>query len=172
VNCSAALGAEQESCSGWWGTRPLRRPPGLRRLQRIESESRTTSLGFESERLGRRYFSLFKQGELDRLLALCHPDVEVVLKSVRPGDVVRGRQAFEALATELLDSYYEAVPEVFRPLDAERLVVEGRVRWMDDERVLRDDPMIWAIEFRDGLVFRSTPARSVAEAEAILAAPR
>jgi len=41
---------------------------------------------------------------------------------------------------------------------------------MDNERVLRDDPMIWALAFRDGLVWRSTPAYSVAEAEAILSA--
>jgi hypothetical protein len=41
---------------------------------------------------------------------------------------------------------------------------------MDDERVLRDDPMIWALQFRDGLLFRSLSARSVIEAQAILAA--
>ena len=57
------------------------------------------------------------------------------------------------------------------PIDGERIVVEGRMRWMDEERVLRDDPMIWALEFRDGLLFRSTPAHSVLEAEALLAAP-
>jgi hypothetical protein len=31
--------------------------------------------------------------------------------------------------------------------------------------------MIWALEFRDGLLYRSTPAHSVVEAEALLAAP-
>ena len=39
---------------------------------------------------------------------------------------------------------------------------------MDDERILRDDPMIWALEFRDGLLWRSTYAHSVLEAEALL----
>jgi hypothetical protein len=32
--------------------------------------------------------------------------------------------------------------------------------------------MIWAIEFKDGLLYRSAPAQSVVEAEALLAAPR
>ena len=69
------------------------------------------------------------------------------------------------------DRFFETHPDVFRPIDEERIVVEGRMRWMDDERVLRDDPMIWALEFRDGLLYRSTPAHSVLEAEALLTAP-
>lgn len=72
---------------------------------------------------------------------------------------------------EIARRLYEPVPDVFRPLDAQKVVVEGRIRWIDDERVLRDDPRIWAIEFRDGLLFRSTPANTVVEAEAILSAP-
>jgi len=43
---------------------------------------------------------------------------------------------------------------------------------MDDDRVLRDDPVVWAFQFRDGLVSRVTPVQSVAEAEAILAGSR
>jgi hypothetical protein len=41
------------------------------------------------------------------------------------------------------------------------------MRWIEDERVIRDD---WAIEFRDGLLLRFVPARSVLEAETPLAA--
>jgi hypothetical protein len=64
------------------------------------------------------------------------------------------------------------VPEVFRPLDDERIVVEGRMRWMDEERILRDDPVIWALEFREGRLRRSMSAQTVLEAEALLASRR
>jgi hypothetical protein len=44
------------------------------------------------------------------------------------------------------------------------------MRWMNEDRILRDDPVILALEFRDGLLFRSTPAQSVLEAQAMLSA--
>ena len=125
----------------------------------------------ESERLARRYFALFGRRETDKMLDLVHPDVEIVLKSTRPGEVLRGREAVVAFVEEIGGRFYESHPDVFRPIDDDRIVIEGRMRWMDDARILRDDPMIWALEFRDGLLFRSTPAQSVLEAEAILAAP-
>jgi ketosteroid isomerase-like protein len=126
----------------------------------------------ESERLARRYFSLFRRGESARALELVHPEVEIVLKSVRPGDVLRGREQVAEFVDEISGRFYESQPDVFRPIDDERIVVEGRMRWMDEERVLRDDPMIWALEFRDGLLYRSAPAQSVVEAEALLAGRR
>jgi len=61
---------------------------------------------------------------------------------------------------------------VYRPLDDERVLVEERLRWTDDARILRDDPVIWALVFSDGLLLRSTPAQSLAEAEALLATDR
>lgn len=101
------------------------------------------------------------------MLELLHPDVVV---AVRPGHVVRGREAAQRLLAEDLGGrLYEPAAEVFRPLDERRVAVEGRIRWTDDERVLRDDPIVWALEFRDGLVYRSLGAHSVAEAEALLA---
>jgi hypothetical protein len=126
----------------------------------------------DSERLARRYFALFRRGETAGVVDLLHRDVEVVLKSVRPGDVLRGREQVAEFVDEISGRFYEAYPDVFRPLDDERIVVEGRLRWMDDERVLRDDPMIWALEFRERLLYRSAPAHSVVEAEALLSAGR
>lgn len=124
----------------------------------------------QSERLARRYFSLYARGETERLLELVHPDVEIVLKSAG-GEVLRGRDAVAAWLGETASRFHETHPDVYRPVDDERVVVEGRMRWMDEERVLRDDPVIFALEFRDGLLFRSTPAQSVLEAHALLSAP-
>ncbi len=92
----------------------------------------------------------------------------MTLKTVRPGEVLHGRDEVVAFARELVDQYYETQADVFKAIDARHVVVEGRIRWMDEARVIRDDPMIWAIELRDGLLWRSTPAQSVLEAEVIL----
>ncbi|HEY7732104.1 MAG TPA: nuclear transport factor 2 family protein [Gaiellaceae bacterium] len=125
----------------------------------------------ESERLARRWFALVEQRSFDQLKQLVHDDVVIVSK-VQAGRVVEGREAVagffeEALAVNL----YESVTEVFAPLDESRVIVEGRLRWIDDDRVIRDDPVVWALEFRDGLLLRFVPARTAVEAEAILAQP-
>jgi ketosteroid isomerase-like protein len=120
----------------------------------------------DSERLARRYFALSGRDDTERMRDLIHPEIEM---TTRPGDVLRGADEIVAFL-RATGRFYETYPEVYRPLDDARIVVEGRVRWMDDERILRDDPMIWALEFREGLLVRSTPAQSVLEAEAILGA--
>ncbi len=126
----------------------------------------------ESERLARRYLALFQAGSFDELVDLIHPDAVVLLKSVRPGHIVRGRDEVVRFFRETATHLHGMAADVYRPLDENRVIIEGRVRWMDDERVLRDDPAIWALEFRDGLLFLSTPARTAVEAEAALASLR
>lgn len=61
---------------------------------------------------------------------------------------------------------------MFTPLDENRVIVEGRVRWFDDENVLRDDSRFWALEFSAGLLLHSAPASSMVEAETLLSASR
>ena len=122
-----------------------------------------------SERLARRWFGLVQSGSFDQLAELVHEDVVVVSK-VQAGAVVEGREAFAAFAETLSGRLHESSAEVFRPLDDDRIVVEGRVRWIDDERVIRDDPVTWALEFRDGLLVRALPARTAIEAETLLRA--
>jgi ketosteroid isomerase-like protein len=124
----------------------------------------------ESERLTRRFFALLQQGENSKVVDLVHPEVEWVLMTIRPGQILRGRGETQAFLDEIADEFIELVVEECRPLDDERVVVEGRRRSIDNDRVLRDDPMILAMVFRGGLLWRSTPAQSVAEAEAILSA--
>lgn len=126
----------------------------------------------ESERLARRYFAAFRDGAMERMRELIHPEVVLVVKTLQPGHILRGKDEFiRFYEQQIARRLYEPVAEEFRPLDDSRVIVEGRVRWIDDERVLRDDPRIWAIEFHDGLLRRSTPAQTVLEAEAILSVP-
>ncbi|MGH3135595.1 MAG: nuclear transport factor 2 family protein [Gaiellaceae bacterium] len=138
----------------------------------MPSERATIDAIPESERLARRFFAAHEQGGPKAGLELFHPEIEMVLKTRYPGDVLRGKDAVAGFIDEIEGSLYELVAEVYRPLDDNRIVVEGRIRWADDERVLRDDPVIWALEFRDGLVWRSAPASSTIQAETILEASR
>jgi ketosteroid isomerase-like protein len=122
------------------------------------------------ERLARVYFALAREGDVPRLLELLDPDVQITLKT-RGGRVLRGRDEVAAYLEEVAETrlVFETTEERYHVVDDDRVIVEGRVRWMDEERVLRDDPVTWALEFRNGLLLRSTPTRSVGEAQAILA---
>jgi hypothetical protein len=93
----------------------------------------------------------------------------LLISKLRPGLVVEGRTDFVRFVEENLgQSLYEATADSFQPIDDQRIIVEGRMRWIDDDRVIRDDPVMWAIEFRDGLLARFIPARTRVEAETIL----
>lgn len=95
-----------------------------------------------------------------------------LVSRVRAGAVVRGRaEVAQFIRETVATNLYEAVADRYLVLDERTIVVEGRMRWIDDDRVIRDDPVVWALEFRDGLLLRFLSARSVVEAETILAAP-
>ena len=127
----------------------------------------------ESERLARVCFEAGRDPDFPRRFKeLLHPDVEVVLKAP-PATGLRGAEAVGRVVEERAGwAVYEALDERYHALDDERVVVEGRLRWTDEDRTLRDDPAVWAVEFRDGLLYRSIAARSVADAEALLLAGR
>ena len=100
---------------------------------------------------------------------MLHEDV-VLVSRVRPGETVEGREAVSAfIHATIADSLYDAIADAYSPVDDDRVVVEGRMRWIDEERVIRDDPVVWALEFRDGLLLRFLPARTALEAETLLA---
>ena len=127
----------------------------------------------ESERLARQCFEAGRDPDFPRRFKeLLHPDVAVSVRTAE-GQWVEGADAVGELLDRNAEApVFQAADDRYLPLDDERVVVEGRLRWMDGERMLRDEPAIWAIEFRDGLLYRSIAVRSVAEAEALLAAGR
>ena len=123
----------------------------------------------ESERLARRWWAIVQDRTFENLYDLVHDDIVVVSK-LQPGLVVEGRENVVRYMEEVAESFHEARMTDFHPVDANRVVVEGRLRWMDEERVIRDDPVIWAMEFRDGLLARFIPARTLVEAETVMGA--
>jgi predicted RNA-binding protein len=107
----------------------------------------------------------------DQLGELLHEDVVLVSK-IEPGLVLEGRtEVVHFVQDTLADHLYEATTSAYHAIDEDRVVVEGRIRWIDAERVIRDDPVMWAMEFRDGLLVHLVPARTQVEAETILGAP-
>jgi SnoaL-like domain len=140
------------------------------RILRLISDPTALPEVATSERLARRWFARVQQGAFEQLGALVHEDIQMHSK-VRPGLVIEGREAVTRFIQEIVAaSLYEVVPDVYTPLDDERVIVEGRMRWIDEERVIRDDPVVWAMEFRDELVLRFVPARTAIDAETILLA--
>ena len=124
-----------------------------------------------SEQLARRYFELFNAHSRDGLAELVHPDVVLELQAVELGRVLRGRDELLAFFAEQWNRRrWDAVVHVIEAVDEDKAIVQGRVRWVDDERVLRDDSRVWALQFQGGLLLRSIPAGSIAEAQARLSA--
>jgi ketosteroid isomerase-like protein len=125
-----------------------------------------------AERLARRWFETVTRGAYDELAELVHEDVELVSK-IRAGTVVRGRgEVMRHIQEAVAPSLYDTTVQEYSPLDEERVIVEGRLRWIDEDRVIRDDPAVWALEFRDELLLRFVATRSTLDAEAILASSR
>jgi hypothetical protein len=126
----------------------------------------------DSERLARRWFAAIERGDFDEIGTLLHEDVRLVSR-VQPGVVAEGRSdVARFIQNKVANRLYQAVAEVYTPLDESRVVVEGRMRWIDDDRVIRDDPVVWALEFRDELLFQFLPARTPLEAESSLSSER
>ena len=123
------------------------------------------------ERLVRRYFAVFRLETLAELRELLAPDAVLGLIAVQPGMVLRGRDEIVAfLEQEFTRRLWETVVHACTPLDGSRALVEGRVRWIDDDHVMRDEARFWGVEFRDGLLWRSLPGRTATEAETLLSA--
>lgn len=121
----------------------------------------------------RRYFAVFRLETLAEFRELLAPDAVIGLIAVQPGALLRGRDEIIAfLEQEFGRRLWETVVHVCTPLDESRALVEGRVRWIDDDHVMRDEARFWGIEFSDGLLLRSLPARSAVEAETLIAAER
>ena len=121
----------------------------------------------ESERLARRWFAAVREAGSTisatsfTMTSFSSPSCDPASSSKEGGlrPLRRGEPRPEPL---------RGYGRLFQPIDDERVVVEGRMRWIDDDRVIRDDPVIWAMEFRDGLLARFVPARTRVEAETIL----
>lgn len=150
--------------------RPLDAPRPRAHTPRIADGPPASESLAPSERLARRWFAAVEDRAFTRLPELIHEDITLVSR-VQAGKVVHGRAAVTRFIEETVArQLYEAHAEVYAPLDDTRVAVQGRMRWIDDKRVIRDDPVVWALEFEDDLLIRFVPARTFVEAETLLSA--
>ena len=136
-------------------------------LQRVFTEARV----MDSERLARQLFQRSERGEQEENVPALHPEAELV-PSHDPSSVVSRDDFVAHLASGDAPRAVDAVGHVYRPLDDERIIVEGRVRIRQPQGGFADRPMVWALIFRDGLLYRSWAVDDVTYAERLLAQPQ
>ena len=98
----------------------------------------------------------FVEGDLAKLAAVLHPDVEVRLSAfVESALRLRGREAVLRWYGRTAGSHraylhrvQEAVPAVW--------LAFGRMQLSEPERGMRDYQVVWMIALRDGLVWRAS----------------
>lgn len=113
----------------------------------------------ESERLARNVFDALEHGEYRRLIDLMHPEA-IVVPAADP-DQAFDRERFVAFLQKTIASKTAAT---YEPLDDTRVIVTGRIRWPVPSGGHRDSAAVWAMTFRDGLLYRQWPAASVEDA--------
>jgi hypothetical protein len=99
---------------------------------------------------------------------LLHPDAEIQ-PSFDPGRRLSARELREHARTAEAPHAVESRGEVYRPVDQERIIVEGQVLLRQAGGGWAYRPTIWALVFRDGLLYRSWCVKTTLEAEALLA---
>jgi hypothetical protein len=118
----------------------------------------------ESERLAREFFARSVLGHHEQNVPFLHPEAEIV-PTHDPTTLETPRELAAHLQRRLEPRVLEARGDVFTPLDNARVVVEGHVRMTRPGGGLDARPTVWALVFRDGLLYRAWALRSVLEAE-------
>jgi len=121
----------------------------------------------ESERLARALFSRSARGEQADSLASLHPDA-VISPSYDPAATVSPAELERHLTGRDVRRVLDAHGHTYIPLDDERIIVEGQVRLRTEDGV-EYRPTVWALVFRDRLLYRSWAVGSAQEAGALLA---
>jgi hypothetical protein len=119
--------------------------------------------------LAAHLFDLAAAGRHDEIPGYMHPEVQIVIE----GRTLSYRDV-EAAAHDAMEhpNLTQAVGQRFKPVDANRIAVEGRIRTPVGGAGFSDTPAAWAFVFRGGLLFRSWREPSLAAAIARLEADR
>ena len=122
----------------------------------------------ESERLAREFFARSAEGHHERNLPFIHPEAEIA-PTHDPSVIVSLAEVAAHLQRDMEPRVLDARGDVFTPLDDARIIVEGNVRVTRPGGGFDAYPAVWAMVFRDGLLYRGWALRSVNEAERRLA---
>lgn len=114
--------------------------------------------------LARHVFEIANRDPM-KLGPLLHPDVDVEFAHA-PGRIVHGRDDVMAVVEDeiVVMAVHEAMPRSFHPIDDDRIVIEGRLRWSSRGGGFRDSHAVWALAFDHGLLRTARRAGSLEEA--------
>jgi ketosteroid isomerase-like protein len=122
----------------------------------------------ESERLARVLFERSQRGAQAENLELLHPQAEIA-PSHDPSLILTADEVVAHLAGADEPRMMDARGRDYVALDDEQVIVEGDVRVRRVGGGFDYRETVWAIVFRDGLLYRSWCCGNVHEAEARLA---
>jgi uncharacterized protein len=102
-------------------------------------------------------FAAYNAGDVDGLLAVCAPDVELVpLSSLLTGETYRGHQGVRDYLDAISEDWSQRVVELDRLIEAgDEVVLRGRFQARGrSSGVDVDAPAAWVVTLRDGRVVR------------------
>jgi ketosteroid isomerase-like protein len=112
----------------------------------------------ETEDLIRDGVAAFNTGDIDRMLAPIHPEIEFEpLKAVLEGSVYRGHAGFRQWLLDMAEDWEDFVIDVIevRDLGGDRILVHARFHARArGSGVELDSPGAWLCEMRDGRIRR------------------
>ena len=102
-------------------------------------------------------FAAYNAGDVDGLLAVCDPDVELVpLPSLLTGEPYRGHQGVRDYLSAISDDWSQRAVELDRLVEVgDEVVLRGRFQARGrSSGVEVDAPAAWVVSLRDGKVVR------------------
>jgi uncharacterized protein len=102
-------------------------------------------------------FAAYNAGDVDGLLAVCAPDVELVpLPSLLTGEPFRGHEGVREYLDAISDDWSQRAVELDRLIEAgDEVVLRGRFQARGrSSGVELDAPAAWVVTLRDGKVVR------------------
>lgn len=105
----------------------------------------------DRERLVDEFRRALQQRDADRIAALLHPDVQLMLYSAT--EPIAGRDAALEWYTSAFERriVFEGTASVAET-DGDAVLLRGRIYWYERDDGGRDQPGEWLMTFRDGLI--------------------
>jgi len=123
----------------------------------------------QSETLARRMFRYAEHGEHALVAGFIHPEARIIpVTAPEERDAAGIREYVELSVPKLV--YRDVRAFCYEPVTADRIAVQGQLRWELEEGGFRIFTATWALVFKDGLLLRSWPCDSLEDARKQLAA--
>lgn len=107
-------------------------------------------------------------GRYDLISSLVHPEAQIT-PLMKPNEVFNADEIRGYASEATRTPYHEVTALEYEALDDDRVVVRTQVRWsLDDGMGFRIFEAAYAMVFKDDLLYRSWPAKDLAEGAKLL----